>query len=278
MAYLKAAGLHLNLPSLKPALVTHSKYSSTRRLLAFDPFEDAFEFRAIEPSGVTHTLLPGLNGLLGKPPFSRGLRLGESKCFAGGFDSLGESSFFGHDGWISVCEKQFSFDGNRASGSAGGRARGFPALFFVGRLQLSYMWSYGQQIMMSPKISQCSRRGWRVANVCCWTRTGNCWIARLSCRSGSHLSRGFSLTRSARSQSRRSCRKAPRGLSRRAVTTVSQATTVLVALAMLMFTATTLPAQGLAPTQLQEFSAEVQRAGGFETYRLPVITCTLGLK
>jgi hypothetical protein len=25
MAYLKAAGLHLNLPSLKPALVTHSK-------------------------------------------------------------------------------------------------------------------------------------------------------------------------------------------------------------------------------------------------------------
>ena len=107
--------------------------------------------------------------------------------------------------------------------SAGGRARGVPALFFVGRLQLSYMWSYGQQIMMSPKISQCSRRGWRVANVCCWTRTGNCWIARLSCRFGSPLSRGFSLTRSARSRSRRSCRKAPRGLSRRAVNPVSQA-------------------------------------------------------
>ena len=112
--------------------------------------------------------------------------------------------------------------------------------------------------------------------MCCWTRTGNCWIARLSCRFGSPLSRRFSLTRSARSRSRRSCRKAPRGLSRRAVIPVSQATAVLVALAMLMFTATTLPAQGLAPTQLQEFNAEVQRAGGFETLRLPVITCTLG--
>jgi len=40
--------------------------------------------------------------------------------------------------WISVCEKQFSFDGNRV---AGRRARDFPALFFVGRLHLSYMWS-----------------------------------------------------------------------------------------------------------------------------------------
>ena len=88
--------------SLKTA---NGPVSLTRSLLAFDPFEDAFEFRAIEPGGVTHTLLPGLNGLLGKPPFSRGLRLGESKCFAGGFDSLGESSFFGHDGWISTCEK-----------------------------------------------------------------------------------------------------------------------------------------------------------------------------
>ena len=40
--------------------------------------------------------------------------------------------------WISVCEKQFSFDGKRV---AGRRARDFPALFFVGRLHLSCMWS-----------------------------------------------------------------------------------------------------------------------------------------
>jgi hypothetical protein len=87
---------------------------------------------------------------------------------------------------------------------------------------------------------------------------------------------GFSVTRSARSQSRRICREAPRGLSHRAVIAVSQATAVLVSLAMLLFTATILPAQGLAPTQLQEFNVVVHRASGFETYRLPVIIFTVG--
>ena len=84
----------------------------------------------------------------------------------------------------------------------------------------------------------------------------------------------FSLTRSAGPQSRRSFRKD--GLSHWAVIAVSQATAVLVSLAMLMFAATTLPAQGLAPTQLQEFNVVVHRAGDFETYRLPVITFIVG--
>jgi hypothetical protein len=116
----------------------------------------------------------------------------------------------------------------------------------------------------------------RMFNACCWTRTGNCWTARLSCRSELVLSRGFSLTRPARSQSRWGCRQAPRGLCRRAVIAVSQAAALLVALAMLVFTATTLSAQSLTPTQLHEFNAVVQRASDFETYRLPVITCTVG--
>jgi hypothetical protein len=84
----------------------------------------------------------------------------------------------------------------------------------------------------------------------------------------------FSLTRSAGPQSRRSFRRG--GLSHCAVIAVSQATAVLVSLAMLMFAATTLPAQGLAPTQLQEFNVVVHRAGDFETYRLPVITFIVG--
>ena len=50
---------------------------------------------------------------------------------------------------------------------------------------------------------------------------------------------------------------------------------MLVALAILGFIATTLPAQGLTPSQLQEFNAVGQQAS-FETYRLPVITCTVG--
>jgi hypothetical protein len=83
----------------------------------------------------------------------------------------------------------------------------------------------------------------------------------------------FSLTRSAGAQSRRSCRKG--GLSHRAVIAVSQAAAVLASLAMLMFAATILPAQGPAPTQLQE-SNVVHRASGFETYRLPVITFIVG--
>ena len=41
------------------------------------------------------------------------------------------------------------------------------------------------------------------------------------------------------------------------------------------FTATTLPAQGLALTQ-QEFNVVVHRASGLESYRLPVITFTIG--
>jgi hypothetical protein len=86
----------------------------------------------------------------------------------------------------------------------------------------------------------------------------------------------FSLTRSAGPQSRRSCRKAPRGFSHRAVIAVSQATAVLLSLAMLMFAATTLPAQGPAPTQLQEFNVMVHQASGFETYRLPAITFIVG--
>jgi len=43
-----------------------------------------------------------------------------------------------------------------------------------------------------------------------------------------------------------------------------------------MFAATTLPAQGPAFTQLQEFDVVVHQAAGFETYRLPVITFILG--
>jgi hypothetical protein len=50
---------------------------------------------------------------------------------------------------------------------------------------------------------------------------------------------------------------------------------MLVALAILGFVATTLPAQGLTPRQLLEFNAVWQQAS-FETYRLPVITCTVG--
>ena len=116
----------------------------------------------------------------------------------------------------------------------------------------------------------------RMVNACCWTRTGNCWTARVSCRSGLVLSRGFSLTRPARSQSRWGFRQAPRGLSRRAVVAVFHATAVLVALAMLVFSATTLPAQSLTPTRLQEFNTAVRPTSSLETYQQPVITCSVG--
>ncbi len=76
-----------------------------------------------------------------------------------------------------------------------------------------------------------------------------------SCRFGPLLSRGFSLTRPARSQSRRSYQNAPRGLFRRAVITVSQAATGLLALAMLMFTAT------LSAQRLVHAAARVQCGG-----------------
>ena len=95
-----------------------------------------------------------------------------------------------------------------------------------------------------------------------------------SCRFGPLLSRGFSLTRPARSQSRRSYQNAPRGLFRRAVITVSQAATGLLALAMLMFTAT------LSAQRLVHAAARVQcggaAGGGFEAHPLPAITSTLG--
>ena len=71
-------------------------------------------------------------------------------------------------------------------------------------------------------------------------------------------------------------RQAPRGLSRRAVVAVSDATAVLVALAMLVFSATTLPAQSLTPTRLQEFNTAVRPTSSLETYQQPVITCSVG--
>jgi hypothetical protein len=43
-----------------------------------------------------------------------------------------------------------------------------------------------------------------------------------------------------------------------------------------MFTVTTLAAQSLASTQLLESDTLMQGASGTETYRLPVITCTVG--
>jgi len=51
---------------------------------------------------------------------------------------------------------------------------------------------------------------------------------------------------------------------------------VLVALIALAFTATTLQAQSLAPTQLREFDTAVRPVISLETYRQPVITCTVG--
>src|SRR4029077_17884579 len=84
----------------------------------------------------------------------------------------------------------------------------------------------------------------------------------------------FSLRRSAGPQSHRSFRND--GLFYRAVIAVSQATAVLVSLAMSSSAPTTLPAQGPAPTRLQEFDVVVHQAGGFETYRLPAITFIVG--
>ena len=51
---------------------------------------------------------------------------------------------------------------------------------------------------------------------------------------------------------------------------------LLVALIALAFASATLQAQILPPAQLQQFDAVVQRASGFETYRLPAITSTVG--
>ena len=76
--------------------------------------------------------------------------------------------------WVSVCEKQFSFDGNRV---AGRRARDFPALFFRGALAFVLHVVVESISNDVAKKSPCFRLG-------CWTRTGNCWIARLSYRSG----------------------------------------------------------------------------------------------
>ena len=79
-----------------------------------------------------------------------------------------------------------------------------------------------------------------------------------------------------KSQSNQGSRHSWMPLSRRAVIAISQATAVLVVPAMLIFTATILPAKSVSLTQLQEFDAVVQRASGFETYRLPAITSTVG--